>query len=653
MKNFSRSVSGKLTMFILCIISGCAFLLFLCAAVFMNMSGMTYREKDDVFDEYAKRVIAEKLEKAIYYGNYEIDFNGLITIDTKSLNMVVRATDTKGNVYAVSSELSEDKYAAEPFESAEHRYKLYLVQDSWGDYYYVTEDLPSGSNFMYVDVRLRNGLPVLDALWLLQTLINIIYGMSYGIIARMAISFLLTFILFVLILSVSGHIPDTDEVQSNFADKMPFEFILFSDFVITASLLSAIISIGNEIEGITSSILLLSLFVVVFASLGLLTLMNIAVRIKLKKFWRTTLVGMCFVLAWDMLARTVRVLAKIPFVLKTFLIFCGISFFEFIVLCSSNTGIHLLGWMIEKIILFPLIIYCATCFKRLVIGTEKIASGETDYNIKTGSMSFEFKEMGNNLNNISDGVARAVEESIKSEKMKAELITNVSHDIKTPLTSIINYAMLIGKEETDNEKIKEYSDILVKKSTQLKRLLEDLVEVSRSSTGNIEIVLSECDTSMFLEQSIGEYKDKLENADLTLVTNAPPEKIFINADPRRMWRIFDNLMSNICKYSMPGTRVYMDLIKETGADGKDYAVFTMRNTSKRQLNIPPDELMGRFVRGDTRRNTEGSGLGLSIAQNLAELQGGTLEVKIDADLFKAILKFPVLEKNEIEDSVVF
>jgi signal transduction histidine kinase len=224
--------------------------------------------------------------------------------------------------------------------------------------------------------------------------------------------------------------------------------------------------------------------------------------------------------------------------------------------------------------------------------------------------------------------------------MKTELITNVSHDIKTPLTSIINYADLIAREKPENEKIAEYCEVLTRQSGKLKRLIEDLVEASKASTGNLEVNPVPCDASIFLQQAGGEYEEKLEAAGLSLVTKLPDREIMILADSRRMWRVFDNLMNNVCKYSQQGTRVYLSL----EAEGQE-AVITFKNTSARQLDISPEELMERFVRGDSSRNTEGNGLGLSIARSLTELQGGSFSLQVDGDLFKAILRFPIFFMN--------
>jgi signal transduction histidine kinase len=233
-------------------------------------------------------------------------------------------------------------------------------------------------------------------------------------------------------------------------------------------------------------------------------------------------------------------------------------------------------------------------------------------------------------------MAIAVEDRMKSERMKTELITNVSHDIKTPLTSIINYASLIG-QAPDGPDVPEYSQVLLRQSEKLKRLIDDLVEASKASTGNLDVLLSPCDASVFLTQAAGEYEEKLQAADLTLVTKQPEKELRIMADGRRMWRIFDNLMNNICKYAQPGTRVYLSLEEK---DGK--ALISFKNTSREALDISEAELMERFTRGDASRTTEGNGLGLSIAGSMAELQGGKLSLTVDGDLFKAVLTFPLI-----------
>jgi signal transduction histidine kinase len=242
-----------------------------------------------------------------------------------------------------------------------------------------------------------------------------------------------------------------------------------------------------------------------------------------------------------------------------------------------------------------------------------------------------------NINRAGDGVASAVEKQMKSEHFKTELITNVSHDIKTPLTSIINYVDLLQKENPENETEKEYLEVLARQSARLKKLIEDLMEASKASTGNLAVNFETCDARVLLTQIVGEFEEKTAANQLELIVDNPKEALHIRVDSRHIWRVFDNLLGNICKYAQPGTRVYISLVREGGD-----AVISFKNISKYRLNITSEELMERFVRGDSSRNTEGSGLGLSIAQSLTNLMNGTMELSVDGDLFKVVLRFPVV-----------
>lgn len=281
-------------------------------------------------------------------------------------------------------------------------------------------------------------------------------------------------------------------------------------------------------------------------------------------------------------------------------------------------------------------VWAALQLRKLQRGGRALAEGNLSYQVDTRGLIGALREHGENLNSIGVGMSRALEGRLKSERMKTELVTNVSHDIKNPLTSIINYAGLIAAESCENEHHQEYAKVLARKSEHLKRLLEDLVEISRASTGNIDMDLQPCDGGTFLIQLAGEFEERCTEAELTLITRQPETPIQMMADSRRIWRVFENLMQNACKYSLPGSRVYLSLEQREGK-----AVFTVRNTSKEPLNISPEELMERFVRGDSARTTEGNGLGLSIAQSLTQAQGGEMAVSIDGDLFKVTLRLPL------------
>lgn len=274
-------------------------------------------------------------------------------------------------------------------------------------------------------------------------------------------------------------------------------------------------------------------------------------------------------------------------------------------------------------------------FQKLENALKKIYDGEKVVLYETDFTS-EFRKSITYINDISNGFENAVQESLKSERLKTELITNVSHDIKTPLTSIINYVDLIKKENVENEKVKEYIEILDNKSQRLKKLTEDLVEASKASSGNVSLNFETIGIIELLNQLLGEYKDKFEEKKLEIISNLPKEDIKIKADSRYLYRVIDNLFGNISKYALDSSRVYIDTAVK---DNKISIIF--KNISKERLNITEEELMQRFVRGDKSRTTEGSGLGLSIAKSLTELQKGTLSCKIDGDLFKVEIKFDI------------
>ena len=297
--------------------------------------------------------------------------------------------------------------------------------------------------------------------------------------------------------------------------------------------------------------------------------------------------------------------------------------------CLFYTGIAI-------ILLIGFWIWSYYRLKKYILAQEKIKNalkdiyeGKNDIKLNENELTGVLKEMSIYVNDIASGFSNAISESLKSERLKTELITNVSHDIKTPLTSIINYVDLLKKEDIKNEKIKEYIDILDKKSQRLKKLTEDLIEASKVSSGNVKLNLEDINVKELLNQTIGEFKDKFEEKELQVETKLPEKEIKIKADSRYLYRIIENLFSNITKYAQENSRVYIDV------EEKDKNIkISIKNISKEKLNISSDELMQRFVRGDKSRYTEGSGLGLSIAKSLTELQGGKFNIIIDGDLFK-------------------
>lgn len=281
--------------------------------------------------------------------------------------------------------------------------------------------------------------------------------------------------------------------------------------------------------------------------------------------------------------------------------------------------------------------------KQIMDGIWQISEGEIAHKVRTDGLHGENLRLAQAVNSIGDGIKAAVETSMKDERLKADLITNVSHDIKTPLTSIINYVDLLKREKIETEPVKGYIEILDAKSQRLKQLTDDLVEASKISSGNITLEMTKINLTELLKQTVGEFSERFEDRQLTVVENFSETAIFVEADSRRIWRVVENLFGNICKYAMAGTRVYLDLslIREG-----EWVEVSIKNISAQPLNIKADELTERFIRGDVSRSTEGSGLGLSIAKNLTVLQNGKFEIYLDGDLFKAQLLFPVYRESE-------
>ena len=323
----------------------------------------------------------------------------------------------------------------------------------------------------------------------------------------------------------------------------------------------------------------------------------------------------------------------------------------YVVFLIINLVLVLLGW--KGIIVaacldlaFGVLIYRNTKNRqRIVEGIEKIREGDFKYKVDEQNLHGDNLVLARAVNSIGEGIRVAVETSMKDERLKADLITNVSHDIKTPLTSIINYVDLIKRENIESEKVKGYVDVLDTKSQRLKQLTDDLVEASKISSGNIALHWETINLVELVNQTMGEFSERFEQKGLTPVMQFAGSRMYIEADSRRIWRVMENLFNNIVKYAMENTRVYVDMTEFAGEDGGRYVEFSLKNISAQPLNIHADELTERFIRGDVARSTEGSGLGLSIAKNLTEAQKGTFKIVLDGDLFKVVLVFGLLEQE--------
>lgn len=402
--------------------------------------------------------------------------------------------------------------------------------------------------------------------------------------------------------------------------------------------------INNEM--FMCSVLTLMLLLVMYLTTAAV-IMNLTRRVKCKEF----LNGFVFVRLIKAIRRYIsnnrdrfsgKKLAIVFLISFLFISLIGTLFF-----CQSSYDnfvafVSLIMFVIDIVACIFVFKYLTDINKLLSI-SKRIESGELDAKINVNELTFNSREMGESLNNLGDGLSKAVEASIRDERTKAELITNVSHDIKTPLTSIINYVDLLKKEKIDNEKASEYINVLDQKSQRLKQLILDLIEASKTSTGNIELECMNLNLVELLNQGLGELEDKFKESGLEVVKTLQLDNAVIYADGRRVFRIIDNLLNNIIKYAQPNTRVFIDLKKFDSEESTDKVLISFKNVSKEMLNISPKELTERFVRGDRSRNTEGSGLGLSIAKNLVELQGGTFDISIDGDLFKVDIIFPLVK----------
>ena len=412
--------------------------------------------------------------------------------------------------------------------------------------------------------------------------------------------------------------------------------------------------------GMNSSMINLIVLVVLFAAEVIwctLYCMELAIRLKMGKWWQNTILYRVFRFFGRFCKRVfhgiVKLIRGIPMVWRTALLCLAVCVVEFfgLMLFYNDTDVLLFFWAIEKFILCGAITFVALMCKELQEGSEALADGDLNYKLDTSHMVLSFKEHGENLNRIGEGISAAVEQRMKSEHLKTELITNVSHDIKTPLTSIINYADLIGKEveentatenglttETDSEKeqrLSEYAEVLLRQSKKLKKLLDDLLEASKATTGNLEVHPEVCDVSVLLSQAVGEYEQRFSEKKLEAIVKQPEETVKVMADGRHLWRVFDNLLNNIYKYAQTGSRVYLNVEH----DSQNVRII-FRNMSAYPLEMSPEELEERFTKGDRSRHMEGNGLGLSIAKSLTELQKGDMEIVTDGDLFKVVITLP-------------
>lgn len=560
--------------------------------------------------------------------------------------------DTSNEDTAADTELLEngetDEAAEESSIYAIEEQSLESIFQDYSDTEYVdgySIDELDGQSIEQIKLQLNcyidENLTYKDQFYYANQIINFLYNTRYAQIVIMILNFFFSGALFVFLMFSAGYRKEQAVAETNWFDNIPLDLIAVVSFTIFAV---ELVTLDEFYTYSVAMMMAIFLFWLLDYSILLCIMMSVSTRIKCKVFWKNTFIYAILHFTWKCLKFIghiiLELLKGIPLIWRIVLILFFLTFGEFFLfMVVWSVGDLLILWFLEKLVVVPcVLIYCLQ-LRKLQVAASKMAEGDLAYHINTKYLLGTLKNHGEALNGISEGMARAVEERMKSERFKTELITNVSHDIKTPLTSIINYVDLLEKEHLQNETAVGYISIIAKHSERLKKLVVDLVDASKASSGVLPVNMVSMDVSVMLEQLSGEYTERLRRSNLELILKKDSENVKIMADGQHLSRVFDNLLGNICKYSLGGTRVYLTLTIEA-----NNVMITFKNVSKTELNITSDELMERFVRGDSSRNTEGSGLGLSIAKSLVELQGGAFSLDIDGDLFKSIIKFPIIKK---------
>ena len=537
------------------------------------------------------------------------DFSNEFTLDGFGCHLTVASDDT-GEVYLENFALT---YTDKPLYTAQST-RLYTLSD--GSIYALTytadllqvETAPTYSYLLLSWLTEHTGLTIfLSALFALLALFCFCFSMASA-----------------------GHWAGHEGIHLTWLDKIPADVWLL--------VLLCTFFIGWEAFYYEWGRVF---FCAALVPLVLLFLCAFAAQCKAGTVLRGALIGRIARFLWRIVRAVFRALlhtlVRLPLVWKTALVGLVIAGAEFLLYINDFYRVRYGVFLVMKLIELLAVLYIAVSLRTLQKGGEKLARGDFSSPIDTRYLLWDFKRYGQELNDVQGGLEQAVQEQMKAEHLKTELITNVSHDIKTPLTSIVNYVDLLKKEDIPSPNAQEYIAVLDRQSHRLKKLTEDLVEASKASSGALNVELQPTDVNVLLSQIEGEYQERLAACHLTLVTQPPAPGTMIQADSRLLSRVMDNLVSNVCKYAMENTRVYV-----TAAVRDGQAVISFKNVSRDELNISPDELMERFVRGDASRHSEGSGLGLSIARSLVQLQGGTFALSIDADLFRADIVFPLI-----------
>lgn len=509
-----------------------------------------------------------------------------------------------------------------------------------------------------LELYLDPALTAPDAFSLLQPLHERLLRLRFALPVLCLVQLLLCALLYVFLLSAAGHRPGEEQVRRGWVDRIPTDvfYVLSAALGLGCCVLASTIRFYAAVGGRVLSSLIPYLLLFGGGAAGLLLLfllvsMSTAVRVKTHTFFSSMLIVR--LLRW--IGRGVGLLLKnLPALWRLLLLLAGYALLSCVCILDAilppmyfgyagglREALLLLVWLAASVALVVWLCRASLGFTRLRHGARALAEGDLSHQVDPRGMIRTEKALAADLNRIGEGLSRAVEARMRSERMKTDLITNVSHDLKTPLTSIVNYVELLKKEPLHNETAEGYVAVLDRQAQRLKKLTEDVVEASKASSGALHVQLAPMDVAELLRQCAAEYGDRFAAAQLTPVLHLPERPLVVLADGRLLWRVFDNLLGNAVKYALPGTRVYLD-----AAAGTDCATLTLRNISREPLDMRGEELMERFVRGDASRHAEGSGLGLSIAGSLVQLQHGTLTILPDGDLFRAEIRLPLCSAGQ-------
>ena len=503
---------------------------------------------------------------------------------------------------------------------------------------YMTSSTYSTDNFEGYEVYSNidpNTLNYSNSLYVQQTVYNMFKGHENLPTYLIPLSAISIIIMIVYLIWATGHEKGKEGIQLNSIDKISYEIIsIVIMFVIGMMMSFAIASVESQIpQRILMSVFLLC-YLIGYACLAVWVSTTIR-RLKAKQFIRSFLTyKICRWIKITIEKIFRKVTDKENANRKITIMYWGFVVISIILACTMWSGIGLLVLIAFWVWTYYKLLQYNKKVQKINEALRNIYEGNPNVKLNEEELEGTLKIMAKYINDIAGGFTNAIEQSLKSERLKTELITNVSHDIKTPLTSIINYVDLLKKEDINNAQIEQYIAVLDKKSQRLKKLIEDLVEASKVSSGNVKLNMEVINLKELLNQTIGEFEDKLDKKNLKIEMDLPNENVLIKADNRYLYRVIENVFSNISKYALEGSRVYIKLEKQ-----KEEVYLEFKNISKDKLNISAEELMQRFVRGDKSRYTEGSGLGLSIAESLTELQGGKFKIDIDGDLFKVEIKW--------------